>query len=206
MTPVWALLYQTPQRAHVHRDTVRVIVHDTVHVLQPDGAKLTDWIALALTAALVVTAVVSIVVEVRRERRHRDDLRRQDADRVRAADARISAMAYMTRRTLRTWVEEAAPESTLLAAGWIQEVQPNFGATEGRFTDMMAQAPDSSPGVVTAVREAFVLFATATNALNHAWKAGVVQSSLTNVVTAHQQITASAAALDAAIDRELRDH
>jgi hypothetical protein len=174
--------------------------------LDPGDAKLTDWIALALTAALVGTAVVSIVVEVRRDRRRHEDLRRQEADRVRAADARISVIAYMTRRTLRTWVEEAAPENTLLAAGWIQEVQPHFGATEHRFTDMMAQAPDASAGVVSAVRKAFILFATATNSMNHAWKEGVVQSSLTNVVTAHQQITDGAAALDDSIDRELREH
>jgi len=41
-----------PSALRVVPDTVRVIVHDTMFVLQPDKVRVTDWMSLALTFAL----------------------------------------------------------------------------------------------------------------------------------------------------------
>jgi len=65
---LYALVLQGAARPRFVHDTIKVLVHDTVFVAQPDRVRVTDWISVGLTFALVLVAAVTIGVEIWRER------------------------------------------------------------------------------------------------------------------------------------------
>jgi hypothetical protein len=195
-------------------DTVRILVHDTTFVLQPDNLRLTDWISVALTFGLVFAAFATIGVEIWREkRRRREDLERS-RQRTLAMDSRISAQAYALRRQMHSWFENT-PD---LPAGkltndhinqWVGPVrsQARLDSAEERFRLLVGEHPEASPKVADAVVDAYVLFLRATEYINFVTRTGSWESTADNMTklrSAYDDLRGCIPALERALDDRLR--
>ncbi len=94
------------------------------------------------------------------ERRAADTMRHEEHER--AVDARISAEAYVVRRTVRGWiipVQHGRALGVPPTVEWVGIVgRQDSGAVEERLQRMVADAPLASPLVGKAAREAYVLY------------------------------------------------
>jgi hypothetical protein len=164
-----------------------------------------DWPTTIQTVsgtAAVVLAGIALGKQWRDERRHR-----------KAVDGRISPQAYAARRTLRSWLTD--PRLAILSnhpSFWVQfatSISQHFAATEKRFEQIAADAPDASPAVGDAVRDAYVLFYNATGRVNEAIAAANVTSSSQGTIQEVQQALKDfelcVDSLTRAIDEKLRD-
>ena len=126
-------------------DTVMVL--DTVMIL-PSGASASDWIALGLTFALVLTAVVAIIIEVTREGRHQ-------RERSRAADARISALASQLMTEIPFWTSPEATD-TRTPEEWVNDVFPSRADRwSTRLMELLSETVNASDDVSKMVRQAY---------------------------------------------------
>jgi hypothetical protein len=165
----------------------------------------TDWPTIIQTvsaAAAIILAAVALGKQWRDEWRHR-----------KAVDGRISPQAYAARRTLRSWLTD--PQLAVLGnhpSFWVQfanKISSHFAATEKRFERIAADAPEASPAVGDAVRDAYVLFYNATGRINEALAAanvtGPSPGTIQEIQQALKDFESCIDPLTHAIDEKLRD-
>lgn len=123
----------------------------------------------ASLAAMVVAYFAYLQIERERLRDARDECRGHE--RRRAADARVSALAFMLRRQLRSWVG-IEPERQKGLEEWQREARSGdsfaleLDRAETRVMEILAVADEASEYVAGSVREAAIYFLAGTNRLN----------------------------------------
>ena len=153
---------------------------------------------VVMAAATVVVGWVAVVEVLERKRAR--------ADRRRAVQGRISALAYALRRQLRSWHEEDHPHDKVTFLRWGETIRRHFNRAEERLADLMSLAADAdaSPAVREAVRQTFVEFYDATGIVNREIDVGGSPGAALQLSSAFDGIKKSAQTIDDAIDPELR--
>jgi hypothetical protein len=103
------------------------------------------------------------------------ELKRAGADRkgrTKAANTKVSAVAYALRRQLRSWLEGLWAEQFLYQGPQgvyrqMRQAQKGFDVAESRMQDAVATAVDATSVVQEALREAYVRFYSATGMINY---------------------------------------
>jgi len=140
-----------------------VQVPDTLHaVVRQTGG---EWYLvgnLVLAAALILVTVILQRRSIGLQRAFNNADRKRDDVRERAVDARISAEAYVVRRTIRGWVVavehlRGLGETPALVHVGVAGAEP-LRVVEEQLQRMAADAPLASLQVGEAVREAYVLY------------------------------------------------
>lgn len=113
------------------------------------------WINAGST--LVVAAATAVLAwrEWERKRRSREE-----------ADARISSTAYALRRQLQSWWGNTWPGQDKKIRDKAEELVPHFNEAEKRIETLLILAPEASPEVSEAIREAAVRFYRGTRFIN----------------------------------------
>jgi hypothetical protein len=122
-------------------------------------------IGILTQAAATVGLALFAGVQLWREHRHK-------AERRRAAQARISALAFLARRPFRSWLGpgEGAPDDF---ESWIREAQNgrtfqrHLDAAEARFVELLELAADLDAAGSGSVRSAAVYFFAGAGRLNN---------------------------------------
>jgi hypothetical protein len=130
--------------------------------------------------------------------------------RRKAINGRISAQAYMARRTINSWLKDPSrppPGPSDEEAKFVKGISEHFPDVERRFELIAADAPEASRSVGRSVRKAFVLFNQATARAHREMYRGEKlgkrdDREFTEALGDFQQCVAP---LTQAIDRELRD-
>jgi len=191
--------------------------------------KLSEFLDhLDALAGVFVALFTLVLVWIEHGRDLRDDIR-QEEHRSRI-DRRVSAVAFLISRQLRSWLSEIATlgagqgnlietiailgeidddaykrTSDPLFKWWGQKTKDQDEA-ERRFEGVVAILPEASPGVAEAVRHAFVKFADFAGRWNQSL-AVQVQGEVPDwkqIVRGLKSLQSASDRLDAAIDAELR--
>jgi hypothetical protein len=121
-------------------------------------------VSLTLFSTLVVAATTVALswfagVQLFREKK-------RDEERRRAADARISAVAYALRRELRAMRAHEDLKDRRMET-WGRAATRGLNITERRLHQLMALAADASATIAQALREAYVAYYAAANRVNY---------------------------------------
>jgi len=227
-------------KVHVgaHRDTVLVRSVDTlraVQVVEPirvrqEGPSETPLVVV--TVALVVATIALVWVTgyyARKSYRLQQDQRTADTARENARNrsvaGRISYVAYMLQRQLRSWVDEAPAVAGIVDGGdgWQpSHLDAGFAftlvqkRTRGEHSDLAEQrverlvtdAPEAAPQVAAAIWSVCVLFNRAMGEMNTAgrepWLPADWPEKIRKTLRAYADIARCVVLLDQVVGPELR--
>jgi hypothetical protein len=127
------------------------------------GPAVSLWDKVNAFSTLAVAALA--VIEVWRARK-------EGKARVRAADARVAAIAYALHRQVESWLALITFDDTALGLGlleyqqWMAEIQRHFPAAEARLTDLAERSAEASKTASDFISRAYVRFYSAADVVN----------------------------------------